>query len=1317
MSPSPASRVVILLLGASSIVRAAIDPDLQFSFDDRSERPAINRIEAECTVFPMGKKELTFADGRQGPALVIGRDYASIEVKAEKPFFTSQGTLAFWFQPVDWTAATTNQLSIVRSRNDGDGYLVIQKSEGKWALSRSELFHVCLPHPKLKDNLLLPVIEAGQAPWHHVAVTWREREFTLFVDGRKQSSRSLRTPVTEYGLPNCWYIGPCEKPFRPEMHGSALIDDVVFLGRRVAEDQVPLLMELGRRTAAPAGDNHKPVCSCLKVAKPPVIDGKADDEAWRTAAPIRGFVQNTGDLVKSRQTEVRAVHDTKNLHLLFTSTAPSGHKLRTQIAAGQRDGAAYSDDAIEFYVQDPQTQEVVQLVVNSAGAIYDVRGRNPAWNGRWNLVSRVDQETWICEITIPLSDLGIGPPRNGDSLRVNFCRDWQNPQIWTCWSQSANFSDAGNFGTLVFRDPLPFLQLDALDTFDKKNVAQVKGTVVNPTAADGEVAVQIIADSAAKPILDTTEVVRVEPRARKPFHFERELPEALMNSLTYAVRVGEQVVARQTLPCGTQSIYDLQAAGLADDFSVDVDAWPSEKKLELRCELYPQQEPKEFEEWKLRLTGGAGDVAVLATNVAERSLTWTFDTSSWKTGPYTVHAGLVGKDGRKLEVKRSFDHQPLPNWVGNRIGVDEKAVVPPFTPLRVNGLDVECWGRTYRLGASGLPRSIVSQKKEALAAPVELQVSTGGKSRDIKWSEGVRLVSSNPAHAEFKARGVADRTLPVRVSTRVEYDGMIKLDLELAPQSPATVEQLRLVVPLAEAGCRYLHYVGDNGKSNSDTIELPARSGRLWTVDPKTPYFCANPFVPALWIGNEQGGVGWMTDSDEGWEYRKGEPAIEVVRANGAVTLALNLINRPVELAAPRAFTLALVATPVKPLPKGWRGMTFKAIFPDPECSENMRVLWPLHFKADRAMSFNSGDEAGTRAIVAEEHRQNHPVMPYVDITATGKGLEEYQQFQAEWRTLPLMEITAENAIKEKRFGPKSTPDDYVYVRLSLRGTFRDFLLWGMRSMVKRWDVDGFYLDQTYPLANLNVRTGAAYLRDGKPQPRFDLFTMRDFFKRLATMLHQEGKRPLVWNHMSASIVMPCFSFCNINMDGEQFNGFIQKKQDYKKYLTPAVLRGQTYAKQFGMVPLLISAYTGDLARSEEAARQLLALVLPHEIPVWYGGINPKVLRNVDRAKAEFGIASDEVEFVPYWENRAITATPSCWVSYYRRPGRVLAVVSNLQDQKQSIRLTVQGDTLGLATGWAAVEAVAKAPLTRNGAELETTIPDNDFRLVLLQNP
>src|ERR687888_428517 len=94
-----------------------------------------------------------------------------------------------------------------------------------------------------------------------------------------------------------------------------------FTSKTATEDSTPpgtAPAKTGKAALALPPEKSNPVKLVL-FAKPPVIDGKLDDEVWKTAVVLKDFYQiQPGDnLAPSKPTEVLLGYDSKFLYIAF----------------------------------------------------------------------------------------------------------------------------------------------------------------------------------------------------------------------------------------------------------------------------------------------------------------------------------------------------------------------------------------------------------------------------------------------------------------------------------------------------------------------------------------------------------------------------------------------------------------------------------------------------------------------------------------------------------------------------------------------------------------------------------------------------------------------------------------------------------------------------------------------------------------------------------------------------------------------------------------------------------------------------------------
>jgi hypothetical protein len=147
-----------------------------------------------------------------------------------------------------------------------------------------------------------------------------------------------------------------------------------------------------------------------RVEQPPALDGRDNDEAWRDAMILEDFrqVEPTEAGEPAFPTSARVVYDERYLYVFVRAHDPHPDSIVGRLS--RRDVGSNSDQIgliIDAY-HDRRTG--VQLAVNPAGVRYDAvvfldNQSDPAWDGVWEVATRVDSAGWTAEFRVPFSQL------------------------------------------------------------------------------------------------------------------------------------------------------------------------------------------------------------------------------------------------------------------------------------------------------------------------------------------------------------------------------------------------------------------------------------------------------------------------------------------------------------------------------------------------------------------------------------------------------------------------------------------------------------------------------------------------------------------------------------------------------------------------------------------------------------------------------------------------------------------------------------------------------------------------------------------------
>ena len=161
--------------------------------------------------------------------------------------------------------------------------------------------------------------------------------------------------------------------------------------------------------SAPA-DPSATQASASRAVRPPTIDGRDDDEVWRSAQPITAFQEF--DPVEGKParfaTDARVAYDADNLYVFIRAYDPEPQKILRLLA--RRDVRPPTDQLKIIVDSYHDRRSGYEFAVNPAGvkrdyAIYNDTNEDDAWDGVWDVATTVDSLGWTAEFRVPLSQL------------------------------------------------------------------------------------------------------------------------------------------------------------------------------------------------------------------------------------------------------------------------------------------------------------------------------------------------------------------------------------------------------------------------------------------------------------------------------------------------------------------------------------------------------------------------------------------------------------------------------------------------------------------------------------------------------------------------------------------------------------------------------------------------------------------------------------------------------------------------------------------------------------------------------------------------
>ena len=734
-------------------------------------------------------------------------------------------------------------------------------------------------------------------------------------------------------------------------------------------------------------------------------------------------------------------------------------------------------------------------------------------------------------------------------------------------------------------------------------------------------------------------------------------------------------------------------------------------------------------------------------------------------GRAEVHA--AGKDGVSIPELGAVAHE---DWMTNRRGIEalsDDFVPPPFEPVKATTAGgVEVWGRRYELGPFGLVSQVHIHGEPFLAQPMELELEVDGKTVTFQPAQ-LHPVRKSKGKAEYRGRGRAS-AVDLRVTTTIEYDGMVRVDCSLLPKRPISVTGFRYRVAYPRESASLLRY--DGARYSGMSVNLPRQSfsmavpegeGSVWKSDFKTQ----------VWLGDLERGFLWFCASEQHWspQERQDRPeALQVVRNEKAVELVIAPVTAPYRISEPITYTFGFFATPVRPLPAGWRGWTQTY-----ETVKRGKVLYHPSPTWDFVSFYPRIRDVTEYQRKTEAARQNGQwLIPYLDPMAMSLGILKDPQttLPRDWR-LPDMDFDEQGVSMSSEFSWQ--PPEIKYFEqwrrepswilaygkekgyrqfgAAIGSGWSDFYCYLVEQHAKAGARGIGDLDEWMAFYDMNPLHGAGYVdQHGVRRFDYDTFAKRDLSKRMtAIFLKEHGEAPLIVAHGAATLGMPFMSHATSILTGENMNTgyFVGSRNQpfFDEYfhdpdgLYKCLERGGEYwyhyaapldrwqaeclGKQFGFPILVMANLTkstrldDEYRKSVKATRDWLAMVVIHDNLSWPIFCHRDTVFEYWDVREQFGIADEQVQFHPYWNERRVAGAgrDGIYVSAYENGGKWLLAASNLSLEDWSGSLEIHERAFNKGSVTSAVDAVSKAKLNTDGLSIAIEIPARDYRLLFVR--
>jgi hypothetical protein len=206
----------------------------------------------------------------------------------------------------------------------------------------------------------------------------------------------------------------------------------------------------------------RPIANAVRRSGPIVIDGRIDEDAWKSAEVISDFrqFQPMEGARASQRTEVRILYDDQAIYIgarLHDSLGALGVRAplarRDQLLDGNGSNGSFNSLTTDklAVVFDTYHNRIDQawFEINPAGARGDQFDGDPSWDPIWEGATHIDSLGWTAEMRIPYSQLRF----SRDSVQTWGLQVWRyadrlnERDMWSFWRRNESGGPAF-YGTL-----------------------------------------------------------------------------------------------------------------------------------------------------------------------------------------------------------------------------------------------------------------------------------------------------------------------------------------------------------------------------------------------------------------------------------------------------------------------------------------------------------------------------------------------------------------------------------------------------------------------------------------------------------------------------------------------------------------------------------------------------------------------------------------------------------------------------------------------------------------------------------------------------
>jgi len=719
------------------------------------------------------------------------------------------------------------------------------------------------------------------------------------------------------------------------------------------------------------------------------------------------------------------------------------------------------------------------------------------------------------------------------------------------------------------------------------------------------------------------------------------------------------------------------------------------------------------------------------------------DFSSATDWPKTVEDVRSTEQRLQEQITKFKDYKGITD-VEEREILDEvkvKGVLPPFSPIEKICKDkYKLTLAEFDFNGTVFPKSIRINGVEVLALPIELKMDIAGitapQALPASYDHSPERVVITQVFLYGKCR--------VNIQCELSYDALMIYTVSIDSTQGKEILSAGLILSIKKDIAKYFRFTaikfsGDlkqdyyfmngfgpvpargekfrgkysvlNGrwKNEWQPVESDAAEALLWSC---------KDFMPAFWTGNEEIGLGFVCESEQGWSRTPDADVFMMKRNVDSIEDRMNFITAPAALDCKRELVFGLQAMPAKNPNSNWFKVSLdhepqfrlkdnyiKAGMPpvsnQHSLKNNLVSLWYTFWSKGCGTPSVANPQVMTEFIKGCQYYDYEPLI-YLTPTHLSLLTQEgvfYGPLTKKWSVFP----------EQYYFVPRQE-----IVNLCPASFMSEYQACEIGKLIDKYGIRGIYFDNANARPCFSSFHGCAYKNDkGQTCSRVPIFAIRKFFMMVRNQFVKRGISPQIVIH--AGFFPGEISFIDYELNGEGVYAL-----DYSDILSMEEMRAlmigpNQYGCGFIFLPQFSYLKDKKSAFKIKPARTLLAFMLPHGTKLWATFCNRIPVCQANRV---FNMLEDSpITFLPYWKWHDVNSNLNkmeIYATMYAQEDKALLAVSNLSAQNREV--TIERTMLEKALE-KHIDSVSDPMDNRDvgldAEKLTLKIEEKDFRLIM----